>query len=97
MSNRTVVIGAGPAGLAAAYQLKRRGLPYRVLEKSTESNTVVLDSAEYWGRFGNFPNLLCFLGMWLQQRFSLFNQLVGLIHVPLGLFQQPERFAVIWW
>lgn len=28
-----IVIGAGPAGLALAYHLQKRGLPYRVLEK----------------------------------------------------------------
>lgn len=30
-----VIIGGGPAGLAVAYYLQRRGLPYRLLEKET--------------------------------------------------------------
>ena len=29
-----VIAGAGPAGLATAYELQRRGLPYRVLERN---------------------------------------------------------------
>ena len=29
-----IVVGAGPAGLAVAYELQRRGVPYRVLERS---------------------------------------------------------------
>jgi len=34
MSLDTVVIGAGQAGLAAAWQLARKGLSYRILEAS---------------------------------------------------------------
>lgn len=30
-----IVVGAGPAGLAVAYELQRRGIPYRVLERSS--------------------------------------------------------------
>lgn len=30
-----IIVGAGPAGLAIAYELQRRGLPYRVLERSS--------------------------------------------------------------
>lgn len=30
-----IVVGAGPAGLAVAYELQRRGLPYQVLERAT--------------------------------------------------------------
>lgn len=30
-----IVVGAGPAGLAMAYELQRRGLPYQVLERAT--------------------------------------------------------------
>lgn len=33
-----LVVGAGPAGLAMAYQLKKRGVPYRVLEKERIGN-----------------------------------------------------------
>lgn len=29
-----IVVGAGPAGLAVAYELQRRGLPYQVLERA---------------------------------------------------------------
>jgi cation diffusion facilitator CzcD-associated flavoprotein CzcO len=34
-----LVIGAGPAGLAVAYELQRRGLPYQVLERDTIGNS----------------------------------------------------------
>lgn len=30
-----IIVGAGPAGLATAYYLQQRGLPYRVLERGT--------------------------------------------------------------
>jgi len=30
-----LIVGAGPAGLALAYELQRRGLPYRVLERNS--------------------------------------------------------------
>jgi len=35
MGAMVVVVGAGPAGLATAYELQRRGLPYRVVEQHT--------------------------------------------------------------
>jgi putative flavoprotein involved in K+ transport len=38
-TNRAVVIGAGPAGLAAAAELQRRGLTVTVLERSDEIGT----------------------------------------------------------
>lgn len=34
-----IVVGAGPAGLATAYYLKKHGLPYRILEKHTVGYT----------------------------------------------------------
>lgn len=34
-----IVVGAGPAGLATAYHLQRRGLPYRILEKNDVGHT----------------------------------------------------------
>ena len=36
MAGNTVIIGAGPAGLTAAYELSKRGLTASVLEASTQ-------------------------------------------------------------
>jgi len=35
-----VIIGAGPAGMSAAYEAKKRGLDYLVIEKGLIGNTV---------------------------------------------------------
>src|SRR3954471_18278717 len=35
-----IIIGAGPAGIAAAYQAKKLGLKYVVLEKGLIGNTI---------------------------------------------------------
>jgi thioredoxin reductase (NADPH) len=35
-----IIIGAGPAGIAAAYEAKKRGLEYLVVEKGLIANTV---------------------------------------------------------
>ncbi len=34
-----VIVGAGPAGLATAYELQRRGVPYRILERNAIGHT----------------------------------------------------------
>ena len=33
MTEQTVIVGAGPAGLAVAAELGRRGVPYAILER----------------------------------------------------------------
>ena len=35
-----VIIGAGPAGIAAAYEAKKAGLDYVVIEKGLIGNTI---------------------------------------------------------
>ena len=35
-----IIIGAGPAGITAAYQAKQQGLSYLVIEKGLLGNTV---------------------------------------------------------
>src|SRR5688572_20235922 len=46
---RTVVIGAGPAGLTAAYLLAKRGLPVLVLEQDPEYLGGISRTEEYKG------------------------------------------------
>ena len=56
MSQHTaVVIGAGPAGLTAAYELRKRGVTASVLEGSTQVGGLSASAASTLAVTGSFP------------------------------------------
>ncbi|MGM0462063.1 MAG: NAD(P)/FAD-dependent oxidoreductase [Fibrobacterota bacterium] len=58
---RPLIVGAGPAGLAAAYILSRSGLRPRILERGSEVKQRVQDVKNFWdtGVLKKDSNMLC--------------------------------------
>lgn len=85
---RVIVLGAGLTGLSASMQLRRAGVPHRVLERSPRVGGLASTHEEAGYRFDRTGHLLHLRDPWARQ---LVSELLG----PGGL-AEIERQAVVY-
>jgi monoamine oxidase len=85
--DETLIIGAGAAGLAAAYELKKRNRPYRVLEASSRFGGRVR-TLNHFNSDGQFAELGA---EFVDARHSDVFEICQELNIPLDEVQDPPR------
>lgn len=81
--DKVIIVGAGPAGLTAAYLLNQQGIDVQILEANS-----------YYGgrtkRITNFANFPIPLGAeWLHVKRNIFNEIINDTNVPVDIQTTP--------